>query len=48
MTTSIALSTCVSPASTHVFHRQLHSELPVAVSGKGITLTDASGKTCLC
>ncbi|WP_291012570.1 aspartate aminotransferase family protein [Hydrogenophaga sp.] len=33
--------------ATHVFHRQLHHDLPVAVSGQGITLTDATGKTYL-
>ena len=33
--------------TTHVFHRQLHHALPVAVSGHGITLTDAAGKTYL-
>ena len=32
---------------THVFHRQLHHDLPVAVSGQGITLTDAQGKSYL-
>ena len=31
--------------STHVFHRQLRHALPVAVSGQGVTLTDAQGKT---
>jgi adenosylmethionine-8-amino-7-oxononanoate aminotransferase len=36
------------PASTtHVLHRQLRSVPPVAVSGRGVTLTDASGKTYL-
>ena len=30
---------------THVFHRSLKTEPPVAVSGSGITLTDAQGKT---
>ncbi len=33
--------------ASHVFHRHLHQELPVAVSGKGITLTDSQGKTYL-
>ena len=33
--------------TTHVFHRQLRQNLPVAVSGQGITLTDASGRTYL-
>jgi adenosylmethionine-8-amino-7-oxononanoate aminotransferase len=37
----------VSQNATHVFHRQLHQPLPVAVSGQGITLTDAAGKTYL-
>jgi adenosylmethionine-8-amino-7-oxononanoate aminotransferase len=32
---------------TRVFHRQLRHDLPVAVSGQGITLTDAHGKTYL-
>jgi adenosylmethionine-8-amino-7-oxononanoate aminotransferase len=40
-------SPSVSAASTKVFHRQLHHDLPVAVSGQGITLTDANGKTYL-
>jgi len=30
----------VSVDATRVFHRQLHQRLPVAVSGRGITLTD--------
>ena len=33
--------------SSHVFHRQLLQDMPVAVSGKGITLTDSQGKTYL-
>ena len=37
----------VSQSATRVFHRQLHHDLPVAVSGQGITLTDAAGKTYL-
>ena len=32
---------------THVFHRQLRHALPVAVSGQGISITDASGKAYL-
>jgi len=32
---------------TRVFHRQLRHDLPVAVSGQGITLTDAQGKRYL-
>jgi len=32
---------------THVFHRQLQHGLPVAVSGRGITLTDAQGRVYL-
>jgi len=32
---------------TRVFHRQLRHDLPVAVSGQGITLTDAQGKSYL-
>lgn len=35
------------PSTTHVFHRQLQHDLPVAVSGRGITLTDSQGKTYL-
>ena len=35
------------PDATHVFHRQLHHGLPVAVSGQGIAITDASGKVYL-
>ncbi len=31
-------------AQTHVFHRQLQSTPPVAVSGQGVYITDASGK----
>ncbi len=37
----------IYPETTHVFHRQLRQALPVAVSGQGITLTDATGKTYL-
>jgi adenosylmethionine-8-amino-7-oxononanoate aminotransferase len=32
---------------THILHRRLHAELPVAVAGRGITLTDSAGKTYL-
>ena len=32
---------------SHVFHRQLQNTPPVAVSGKGVYLTDAQGKTYL-
>jgi adenosylmethionine-8-amino-7-oxononanoate aminotransferase len=32
---------------THILHRRLHAELPVAVAGRGITLTDSTGKTYL-
>lgn len=32
-------------ASTHVFHRQLQHTPPVAVSGRGVYLTDADGKS---
>jgi adenosylmethionine-8-amino-7-oxononanoate aminotransferase len=35
------------PDATHVFHRQLHHGLPVAVSGQGIAITDASGQVYL-
>ncbi len=30
---------------THVFHRHLRQQFPTAVSGQGVTLTDAQGKT---
>ena len=40
-------ATSIDPDTTHVFHRQLQHHLPLAVSGQGITLTDASGKTYL-
>ena len=33
--------------TTHVFHRQLHTTPPVAVSGSGVWLTDANGKRYL-
>jgi adenosylmethionine-8-amino-7-oxononanoate aminotransferase len=33
--------------ATHVFHRQLRHDLPVAVSGQGISITDASGRSYL-
>jgi adenosylmethionine-8-amino-7-oxononanoate aminotransferase len=36
-----------SSAPTHVMHRQLRTVPPVAVSGRGVTLTDAEGKTYL-
>lgn len=42
-----ARTTTIHPDATHVFHRQLQHDLPIAVSGQGITLTDASGKTYL-
>lgn len=42
-----APATTIHPDATHVFHRQLQHHLPIAVSGQGITLTDASGKTYL-
>lgn len=35
----------MSTVSTHVFHRHLQRTPPVAVSGKGVYLTDAQGKT---
>ncbi|MDP3412055.1 MAG: aspartate aminotransferase family protein [Polaromonas sp.] len=35
----------MTAASTHVFHRQLQRKPPVAVSGQGVYLTDAQGKT---
>jgi adenosylmethionine-8-amino-7-oxononanoate aminotransferase len=33
--------------ATRVFHRQLRHDLPVAVSGQGISITDASGRSYL-
>jgi adenosylmethionine-8-amino-7-oxononanoate aminotransferase len=33
--------------ATHVLHRQLRHDLPVAVSGHGISITDASGRSYL-
>jgi adenosylmethionine-8-amino-7-oxononanoate aminotransferase len=36
-----------STSSTRVFHRQFRQSLPVAVSGSGIALTDADGRTYL-
>lgn len=47
MTPSRSHGGAISAESTHVFHRQLRHALPVAVSGQGITLVDASGKTYL-
>ena len=32
-------------SNSHVFHRQLIQEMPVAVSGRGVTITDSQGKT---
>jgi adenosylmethionine-8-amino-7-oxononanoate aminotransferase len=32
---------------SRVFHRQLHHDLPMAVSGQGISITDQSGKSYL-
>jgi adenosylmethionine-8-amino-7-oxononanoate aminotransferase len=46
MITSSSLSS-VQQDNTSVFHRQLRHGLPVAVSGQGISITDASGKTYL-
>ncbi|MCM2297151.1 aspartate aminotransferase family protein [Rhodoferax sp.] len=40
-------SSVISQDGTHVFHRQLQHGLPLAVSGQGMTLVDASGKTYL-
>lgn len=40
-------ATAVRQDATHVFHRQLHHGLPVAVSGQGISITDASGQRYL-
>ena len=34
-------------SNTHVFHRHLHHAPPVAVSGKGVWLTDSQGKEYL-
>ncbi len=45
--TTLATKPSFNPATTRVFHRQLQHDLPVAVSGKGITLTDSQGKTYL-
>lgn len=39
--------TVSSLSGSRVFHRQLSHNLPTAVSGQGITITDASGKTYL-
>jgi len=47
MTHPAPRSSTISAETTHVFHRQLQHNLPLAVSGHGITLTDASGKTYL-
>jgi adenosylmethionine-8-amino-7-oxononanoate aminotransferase len=33
--------------TSHVLHRQLQHDLPVAVAGRGATVTDAAGKTYL-
>ena len=32
---------------SHILHRRLHAELPIAVAGRGITLIDSTGKTYL-
>jgi adenosylmethionine-8-amino-7-oxononanoate aminotransferase len=32
---------------THVFHRQARGELPIAVGGEGIFITDSQGKRYL-
>jgi len=45
--TTLATKPSFNPATTRVFHRQLQHDLPVAVSGRGITLTDSQGKTYL-
>jgi adenosylmethionine-8-amino-7-oxononanoate aminotransferase len=37
----------LASAPTHVMHRQLRTMPPVAVSGRGVTLTDADGTTYL-
>lgn len=37
----------MATVSTHVFHRHLQRTPPVAVSGQGVYLTDAQGKTYL-
>lgn len=34
----------MNPYTTHVFHRHLHTTLPVAVSGRGVTITDSQGR----
>jgi adenosylmethionine-8-amino-7-oxononanoate aminotransferase len=41
------LPAAIPQDTTHVLHRQLHHDLPMAVSGQGITITDAAGKTYL-
>ena len=33
--------------TTHILHRQMRHALPVAVSSRGVTITDAEGKTYL-
>ena len=32
---------------THILHRQIHAELPVAVRGAGLYLYDAAGRAYL-
>ncbi len=39
--------TTTAMQATRVFHRHLHQDMPFAVSGQGITLTDSQGKTYL-
>ena len=45
--TAMIATRSFQPSTTHVFHRQLQHDLPIAVSGRGITLTDSHGKTYL-
>jgi adenosylmethionine-8-amino-7-oxononanoate aminotransferase len=34
----------MNPHTTHVFHRQLQTSLPVAVAAQGVTITDSQGR----
>ncbi|MCU0761792.1 MAG: aspartate aminotransferase family protein [Hydrogenophaga sp.] len=44
---TIASSPAVPAIATRVFHRQLLHDLPVAVSGQGVRITDRSGRSYL-
>jgi adenosylmethionine-8-amino-7-oxononanoate aminotransferase len=37
----------MNPHTTHVFHRHLHTTLPVAVAAQGVTITDSQGRQYL-